>query len=166
MGGVGTPAVNYKYPTTTDMETSELIKSFGTKIGIPLEPNDDGIYYFDADGLLISIIELPELDSIALDGDLGEPPPEGLEALYKAMLEANHLFHETNGATFSRNPENGRFELCKILSSRLMDTDSFYAEVERFVNLQEAWAKIIKNYRDTEHNESAPELDTSGFMQV
>ena len=41
--------------------------------------------------MVVSIHDLRELSAVALVGDLGEPPPERLEALYKAMMEANYL---------------------------------------------------------------------------
>ncbi len=148
------------------METSELIKSFGAKLGIDLEPNDDGIYSFEADNLSVSILDLPELDCTALVGDLGEPPPEGLEALYKVMMEANHLFRDTHGATLSLNPENSHFEICKALPNKLLDTDSFFLEIERFVNILEVWSKIVLNYRGAPTEESLPSLGTNGFIQA
>ena len=148
------------------METSELIKSLGVKLGIQLKPNDDGFYSFEADDLAITIFDLLELDSIALNGDLGLPPPEAPEALYKAMLEANHLFRDTNGATISLNPDNGHIEICKALHCKLMDADLFFTEVERFVNLMEVWSNLVKNYRGSSSDDSIPSLDTRGFMQV
>ncbi|MBR4251540.1 MAG: type III secretion system chaperone [Kiritimatiellae bacterium] len=47
----------------------------------------------------------------ARDGRPGRAPPEGREALYKTLLEANDLFAGTLGATLSLNPANGRIRL-------------------------------------------------------
>ena len=50
---------------------------------------------------------LRELDTIALIGDLGEPPPERLEVLYKTMLQANHLFGRAGRPRFRLPPRQG-----------------------------------------------------------
>ena len=150
------------------MEITELISTLGNRLGITLEPNKDGIYAFEADDLMITVFPLPELDTTALNGDLGTPPPERLDALYKTLLEANHLFIETHGATISLNPENGHFEICKALQHNLLDADTFFSEVERFVNVAEFWSKIIKNYRGpSEKDDTAvPAFEQNGFLQV
>ena len=151
------------------MEASEIIKSFCEKAGIGFEPDADGSLAFEADGLRVTISELHELDAIALVGDLGEPPPERLETLYKIMLEANHLFGGTAGATLSLDHETGRFVLCRVLQCKAIDDDSFYAEVERFVSSLETWTKVIGNFRDSPpSDDKAMEAssDVSGFIAV
>ena len=89
------------------MESSELIKSFGERLSVELALDTDGACAIDVDGLAVTINDLTEISSIALTGDLGEPPPENLEALYKALLEANHLFNGTAGATLSLDASTG-----------------------------------------------------------
>ena len=88
------------------MDTQELIGRFGEKIGISLSL-EDGACAFEADGSLITVNDLPEVGAIALSGDLGEPPPERLEALYRTLLEANHLFRETAGIRKVRTTDPG-----------------------------------------------------------
>ena len=154
------------------METSAIIRSFCEKVGIGYEPDADGTCSFDADGLLVTISDLRERNVVALVGDLGEPPPERLEDLYKTMLEANHLFCGTGGATISLDAETGRFALCRILPSVALDVNSFYAEAERFVSTLETWSKIISEYRGTGNGERGTgggerdDFPLSGFMQV
>ena len=148
------------------MEATELIKSFCEAVGIGYEPDADGTCTFDADGLEVSLVNLPELDAVALVGDLGEPPPERLEGLYKAMLEANHLFHGTAGATISLNSETGHFALCRPLLCKLMTAESFYKEVEGFLSTLETWTKLIANYREAAASpDHAAEMDFSSGLQ-
>ncbi len=137
------------------MDSVEIIKAFGEKVGVGFEPGADGSCAFEADGLLVTISDLREIDSLALVGDLGEPPPERLDALYKVLLEANHLFGGTGGATISCDPETGRLALCRVLPCGMLDGDSFYAEAECFVSTLENWAKIIRDFR------AAPPVDDS-----
>ena len=130
------------------METTELIKDLGERLGVPLELDADGVCAFEADGLAISLHDLPELSAITVLGDLGTPPPERLEGLYAAMLEANHLFRDTGGATLSRDPETGHLVLCRAVQRGTLGPDAFYDAVERFVSAAQVWANIIRDYRD------------------
>ena len=144
------------------MEASEVIRSFCEKVGIAFEPDDDGTVSLEVDGSVVTISDLREIDAIVIVGDLGEPPPERLEALYKVMLEANHLFGGTCGATISRDPKTGRFALCRVMPCVIADGDFFYAEVERFASTLETWVKIIRDFRGAPPDDAPPEAVSGG----
>ena len=153
------------------MDAKELIADIAKRIGLEYDGGDT--FSFEADGLVVAISSLPELDAVALTGDVGEPPPERLEGLYKTLLGANHFFGGTGGATISLDPDNGRIALCRALPLVTLDGEKFYAEVERFVNTAETWAKVVSNYRDAAGEapdegtaEERPAFGTGGFMQV
>ena len=152
------------------MEAKELIADIAKRIGLEYDGGDT--FSFEADGLAVAINSLPELDAVVLTGDVGEPPPERLEGLYKTLLGANHLFGGTAGATISLDPESGRIALCRALPLATLDGESFYAEVERFVNTAETWTKVVVDYRgaaaEAPDNAAAaqPAFPGSGFMQV
>ena len=154
------------------MESFELIKKFGEKIGVNLTPDEDNVYTFEVDEMIVTFNVLPELDEIVLSGDIGEPPPEHLENLYKVMLEAQYLFNGTAGATISLNAENNHFSLCKALSCKILDGDSLYEEAEHFVNTLEVWTKLVKDYRGVTSKveevkaDDAPQLDASSFIRA
>ena len=152
------------------MEPAELIQSLGSRLNIELGFDENGTCGFEADGMVVTIFNLPEINAVVLNGDIGEPPPEKLETLYASMLEANHCFQGTAGATLSRSPETGKIGLFKALSPVLLDGETFAAEVERFVNVLELWTKIVKNYReqssDTEINAGETELKDGDFLRV
>ncbi|MBP5671028.1 MAG: type III secretion system chaperone [Victivallales bacterium] len=153
------------------MEINDILKSFSEKIDIEIVPSDDGVYMFDVDGIIVTFHVLQEIDTIILTGDIGEPPPERLENLYKTMLEAQYLFKSTFGATISLNSENNHFYLCKALPQKILDGDSLYAETEQFVNTLELWVKLVANYRDAVSkgevtDEATPELGSNGFIRV
>ena len=152
------------------MEASEIIKAFCEKIGVGFEPDADGSVTLDVDGATVIISDLREINAVALVGDLGEPPPERLDALYKLMLEANHLFGGTAGATISCNPKTGHFALCRVMPCAVLDGDSFYAEAERFVSTLESWSKIVRDFRDAPPADDSPmmtpDAGSSGFITV
>ena len=151
------------------MEATDLIKVFGEKTGIGLEFDADNVCSFEADGMIVTIHNLREIDTIAITGDLGEPPPWNMESLYRSMLEANYLFKDTFGATISFNAESGRFALCRALSCKALDGELFFFAVERFVSTLEIWARIVRDYRgDAPKNdgEKIPVPGAEGFLRV
>ena len=153
------------------MDAKELIADIAKRIGLEYDGGDT--FSFEADGLVVAISSLPELDAVVLTGDVGEPPPERLEGLYRTLLGANHLFGGTAGATISLDPDTGRIALCRALPLMTLDGEKFYAEVERFVNTAETWAKVVSDYRgaaaeapDEGAAEERPAFGAGGFMQV
>ena len=153
------------------MEANELMADIAKRIGLEYDGGDT--FSFEADGLVVAISNLPDIDAVALTGDIGEPPPEHLEGLYKTLLGANHFFGGTGGATISLDPDTGRIALCRALPLATLDGDKFYAEVERFVNTAETWAKVVVDYRgaaamtpDKSDEDASPAFSADGFMQV
>ena len=139
------------------MYPEEIIKAFGAGLGLDLETDASGSCTFSADSFTVTLTALQGPENIALTADLGDPPPEKLENLYRLMLESNYLFNATGGATLSINGENGHIVLCCIFPCRGADADAFPSAVERFVNVCESWSKIVAGYRyrvETSQNDS------------
>ena len=152
------------------MTFEELISGLGSKIGVELT-SEDGECVINVDDMVVTLMSLPDSDRLAVHGEIGDPPPEGLEQLLSAMLEANHLFAGTAGATISRDHETGRFHLCRHEPLATLDADSLAALVESFVNTLEIWRKAIASYRPvaksvSEGSDEGPQLGAAGFVQV
>lgn len=130
------------------MRFEEQIEALGRKIGVPLQVDDEGACVLSVDDMTVTLQGIPEAESAGFWGEIGEPPPQGLEKLLSAMLEANHMFKGTGGATISRDSETGRFFLCRVLDLRNLDAETFAAALERFVNVLEAWIALVRDYRD------------------
>ena len=150
------------------METRELLKALGNTIGIELAFDDYGVAAFLADGMKVTLRDLPEIGAIAIEGDLGAPPPEDPTLLYKLMLESQNRFRDTVGATISLDPETGRFMLCRVLVAKLFDASSFVDVIGRFLTTQDTWTRIVHDYRGGESIPApAPEmLFGDGFLRV
>ncbi len=129
------------------MECIEIIKAFGEKLGMDLELDNAYSCSFQADDVIVTITALSEINQIVISGDLGTPPAEQLEHLYRMMLEANHLYSSTFGATLSLNGDNEHFALCKVLPCKALDDETFYNEMESFISTCDTWEKVIRNYR-------------------
>ena len=142
--------------------------------GLPLAelPTEPSVAVLGGGRLLcVARIEMPDSDRLAVHGEIGDPPPEGLEQLLSAMLEANHLFAGTAGATISRDHETGRFHLCQHEPLAILDADSLAALVESFVNTLGIWRKAIVSYRPvaksvSEGSDEGPQLGANGFFRV
>ena len=152
------------------MTFEELISGLGSRIGVELT-SDDGSCVINVDDMVVTLMSLPDSDRLAVHGEIGDPPPEGLEQLLSAMLEANHLFAGTAGATISRDHETGRFHLCRNEPLAILDADSLAALVESFVNTLEIWRKVIASYRPVaksaaECTDEAPQFGATGFVRV
>lgn len=154
------------------MNGKELMADLARRLNIEV-PEGDSLS-FEADDLAVTVNYIVEIDALVLVGDVGEPPPERLEGLYKAILSANHLFAGTGGATLALDGDSGRVTLCRTLPLALLDADSLYADVERFVNTAETWRKIVVDYRGAAETASSlgaealdsPSFPGGGFMQV
>ena len=152
------------------MTFEELISGLGSKIGVELT-SDDGSCVINVDDMVVTLMSLPDSDRLAVHGEIGDPPPEGLEQLLSAMLEANHLFAGTAGSTISRDHETGRFHLCRQEPLATLDADSLAALVESFVNTLEIWRKAIASYRPVaksaaEGSDETPQFGANGFFRV
>ena len=160
------------------MELAELIGEFGRQIGLDLKLDENGTCALAVDGMNVTIQDVSEAFAVGLWGKIGAPPPEGLRQLYEMMLDANHLFRATSGATISRDPESGDFYLCRLLDVRVLEPAEFFLAVEKFVNTLEAWQKVIADYRpvvealgnaaaepDAPSGFHSPTMD-SGFIQI
>ncbi len=130
------------------MDANDLIEGLGKRIGIELKLDDDNSCAIEADGMAIIINYLGEIDILVLLADVGEPPPERLEMLYKTLLEANHLFTATAGATLSLDPKSGHVVLCRAIRCMAVGVDEFVSEVERFINTLEMWTSTVVAFRD------------------
>ena len=127
-------------------DVKELINAFCERLGIKSEANAEGVYAFEVDALEFAVHDLSEQRRVALVGDLGFIPEKHPEGLFRLMLEAQHCFRETEGSVFSIDRERDRLTLNHLLSSSELDNETFFNEVERFVNQLEAWAHIIRDY--------------------
>ena len=149
------------------IDVKTLIKTFCERLGIQSEANAEGIYAFEVDALEFAVHDLSEQRRVALVGDLGAVPSVNSEGLFRLMLEAQHCFQETEGAIFSIDGERDRLTLNRMLSCAELDDETFFGEVESFVNQLEAWAHIIRDYNgQIERDKDQPgnaEMDDSAL---
>ena len=153
------------------MEFRELIRGVGEKLGLDM-PLQGDVCVLTVDDMQITLQALEEVGQLSVYGEIGEPPPQGLEQLLSAMLNANHLFQGTAGSTISRDPETGRFFLCRYGPLSVLTVERLVEDLENFVNVLETWRKLLLDYRPSEtmaepvQTAGPPSLGGEGFLAV
>lgn len=138
----------------------EAVAVFGKVLGLELQEKDGAVSFdaiVDAEAgvaLRIDVVHFPETKNMLVSADLGELPRDGEERLCRTLMEANHLFEGTGGATLSveRETRHVRFEFCIPLV--LLGNEPGPVFLERFLNAAESWRKLLL----------APPETTIGFM--
>ena len=112
----------------------------------------------------VLVQDVGERNLLLMSADLGEPPPEGGERLYRTLLEANNLFEGTAGATLALDAATGRFRLQKYEPLDELSNDA-KAKVESFIETALFWSRAIADFRPSG---DLPEVPPGGFhmMQV
>lgn len=128
------------------MGFEDAVASLGRDLGIDLAV-EDGVAEFvaaSADGgeqIDVTISELDDGVSAALCADLGEMPAKGADGLMLRMLEANHLFSATGGASLS--VEDGRAKLERYVGIAALQRGDSARIVPPFVATARTWRRLI-----------------------
>ncbi len=156
------------------MTYDELTKALSAKLDIaPLKP-EDGVCSLEIDDMIVSLVEVAASDALLLHGIIGDPPPTADGRFGVLLLQANHLFRGTEGATLSQDPESKEYALQRQFPLALLDADSLAAELERFVNALERWRHLLADFRPVEEafqeaadeNMQSPDFSDDSFIRV
>ena len=146
------------------MEFSELIQKFAERFGLETPEIVDDATAFDADGmpfLVMRAADEGESEYLVIAADLGEPPPERMEKLYEALLDAGHAFAGAGGGVFARNPADGHIWLQLREAYASIDVESAIAKVKALGEAAVNWRDIIREYRE---GSSIPEAQAYGGL--
>ena len=146
------------------MEFSEVIQGFAERFGIEAPEIVDESAAFDADGMPFFIMRAAnegESEYLVVAADLGEPPPERMEKLYEALLDAGHAFAGAGGGVFARNPADGHIWLQLREAYASIDVESAIAKVKALGEAAVNWRDIIREYRE---GASIPGAQMSGGL--
>ena len=133
------------------MEFSDIVRGFAERFGIEVPEIVDESAAFDADGMpffLMRVAKEGESEYLVVAADLGEPPPERLEKLYQALLDAGHNFAVAGGGAFSRNPGDGHIWLQSREPFASMDVETAISRVRALGDAALNWRDIIREYRE------------------
>ena len=107
-----------------------------------------------------------ERRALLTTADLGQPPPERLERLYREILEANDLFRDTGGATLSVNPATGNVRLQRFDPYDAIAQAGASKALMLFANVAAAWAKLVSDYRDAPHEDETNSAKDGNLLGV
>ena len=157
------------------MEFREIIRQFGTKIGMAdLSPDETNSCHLKIDDMSVSFMEDLASGGIVTWAEICAPPADGAEMLNRVLMEAMFMGQGTAGSVFSIEPESGKIFLHRVDPLAALDLDSFSAMLEKFVNTLELWRKTIADFRPVAEavkkaNVEAEQVSgfgLDGFMQV
>ncbi len=146
------------------MEFTEIIRKFAERFGLETPEIVDDAVAFDADGMplfLMRVANEGESEYLVIAADLGEPPPERLERLYQALLDAGHAFSGAGGGVFARNPADGHIWLQMREAYAPIDVETAISKVKALGDAAVNWRDIIREYRE---GSSIPEAQASGGL--
>lgn len=127
------------------MTFEDAIASFAEDIGQDLDI-EDGVAKFAAtaeDGVQVEVTvsAMDDGESALLCADLGEMPSEGGNELMLSMLEANHLFASTGGATLS--VDGGRVKLERYVGLAELQRGEGAGIFASFARAAQEWRGVV-----------------------
>ena len=134
-----------------------MIRKFAERFGIDVPEIVDDAAAFDADGmpfLVMRVADEGESEYLVIAADLGEPPPERMEKLYEALLDAGHAFAWAGGGV-------GHIWLQLREAYASIDVESAIAKVKALGEAAVNWRDIIREYRE---GASIPGAQMSGGL--
>lgn len=158
------------------MELDEIMKAFAGETGIEgVTADADGAYHFDIDGIAVMFAAVGDGTRLGMFAEIGEPPTEGREVVYRALLEAMSPGGAEDGLAFSILQGTDRVILHRADPLALTDYAAFKTRLENVVNVAEDWRRNISDFpslyekvRDAAANakSEAREMNQQGFLQV
>lgn len=158
------------------MELEEIMKAFADEIGIVgVAADADGAYHFDIDGIGVMFATAGDGVRLGMFAEIGEPPREGREVVYRALLEAMSPGGAEDGLTFSIPQGTDRVVLHRTDPLATTDYPTFKTRLENLVNVAEDWRRnladmpaLYEKVREAAKAsaDEAREFGQNGFLQV
>ena len=153
------------------MTFKDTIAALAQKIGVEIDIEDDACALkaqaTDGTSVTIWMQGYDERGAVLTGADLGAPPPERLERLYRAMLEGNDLFRDTGGATLSIDPGTGHVRLQRFDSLDALEEVGPDKAFTAFADVAAAWSKAINDFRDApQEDENAADIGNFSAFKV
>ena len=158
------------------MELKELMAAFAAETGAAeCAPDEDGTYDLSIDDIGMMIEPVGDGSRCTIYADLGEPPEEGREEVYRALLEASFPQDGVTRATLSIHGGTGRICLHCTESLASVDYAAFRTLLEDFVNAADDWRTklaafpgMLAKVKDVvaEAEDESRKMSADGFMRV
>ena len=115
-------------------QAGALVRELGTCLGITLALDADGACGLRIDDSLELTLRLePRQQALLVYAQVHALPDTGAGSVLQHLLAANHVWEESQGATWSLH--DGQITLARLLSLRELDAGQLEQELARFVDV-------------------------------
>ncbi len=142
-----------------------FLAELSRQIGIEnLAYNEDSVCCLEVgDRLAVQIEWEPVSGFLVFLSRVGSSPSSGREEFFRALLEANFLFHGTAGETLCLDPESGDVMLCRTFPLATTAVATLLGEFTYFLETTDTWADRVENGLPGPTEESGPSPSTLQF---
>ena len=146
----------------------ELAKALGAEIAVENDTCAVSLGSEEGDKVTILMQGLDERGMVLTCADLGDPPPEGREQLYQALLEANDLYDGTAGATLSLDRRTGHVRLQRFDDMDALAAAGIARAFIAFADTAAAWQRFVSNFRAAAKDGSGTDAPSAvdGLLRV
>ncbi|WP_185961354.1 type III secretion system chaperone [Telmatospirillum sp. J64-1] len=121
-------------------QAQQILAEFGRTIGLEeLTFDAYGYCCLGFDNVLVNMELVPQAQQLMLYAHLGLAPQPASAELYESLLEANHFFRGTGGATIGVDPATRSIALVYALPLPSLTPVLLEAEIKGFVDIAESW---------------------------
>lgn len=150
------------------MKHGDLIKELGALMNMPqlaLDENGTCQLVFDK-CIEVNFEQSPDGQALFLYSVVSAIPPEGREAFYEQLLEANLFGGGTGGATFAVNPDSGEVVLFQTVATETVEFSAFAKMLESYVDQLQSWSERLANAAPEPTSTSVPADFMSGAIRA
>ena len=135
-------------------EVSALLRSLGASLGVELQLETVGACGLCVDDRLeITLRYEPSPPALLAYSAVGDLPVGSAEELLRALLEANHVWEESRGATWSLYDDG--VVLSRLFPLPGLESDTLAAELAAFVEVALAGQQVLRSSQSAERTEAA-----------
>lgn len=125
-------------------QAQQVLADFGRGIGLEgVAFDDNGYCCLGFDGVIVNMELVPAARQLMLYAQLGFAPQPADVAFYERLLEANHFFRGTGGATIGVDPATRGIAMVYALPLDQLTPTLLEREVKGFVDIAESWMKRL-----------------------
>ena len=135
-----------------------LLSDFGQLTGLdPERLLETQELSFDDEPITLAFVGTEEAGEILLVTSLGVPSPETATAVYRRLLEANHLGNETAGMNLGLQAASGLVTLCARLPLAQLSAEDLHRSIEILSAVAAQWRLFVQSpASEHEPTESVP----------
>ena len=141
------------------MAFADIVATLSKELDIEIETDGDAcaVSADAANGFSATVLlqGFDDRGAVLMTADLGAPPPERLEALYRALLEANDLYRDTGGATLSLDPETGHVRLQRFDAYDALAEAGPAKALLAFAQAAADWTAVVRDFRAAPPDDAA-----------